>query len=74
MATFRTLCHAALNERGTSGTCEGSAVADVESEPTFRTLDRLLPLRQDKSLQFDFQKINSLIALLKDYWKRVLSY
>ncbi len=74
MATFRTLCHAALNERGASGTCEGSAVADVESKPTFGTVDWLLPLRQDKSLQFDFQKKDSFIALLKDYWKRVLSY
>lgn len=74
MATFWALCHAALNERGASGTCEGSAVAYVEGEATFRTLDYSLSLRQDRSLRFDFQKRDSPIALLKDYGKRILFY
>ena len=74
MATFWALCHAALNERRASGTCEGSAVAYVEGEATFRTLNYSLFLRHDRSLRFDFQKRDSLIALLKDYGKRILSY
>ena len=74
LATFWALCHAALNERGASGTCEGSAVAYVEGEATFRTLDYSLSLRQDRSLRFDFQKRDSPIALLKDYGKRILFY
>ena len=74
LATFWALCHAALNERGASGTREGSAVAYVEGEATFRTLDYSLSLRQDRSLRFDFQKRDSPIALLKDYGKRILFY
>lgn len=74
MATFWALCHAALNERGASGTCEGSAVAYVEGEATSRALNYSLSLRQDRSLRFDFQERDSLIALLKDYGKRILSY
>ena len=74
MATFWALCQVALNERGTSGTCEGSAVAYVEGEATFGAMNYSLSLRQDKSLRFDFQKRDSLIALLKDYGKRVLFY
>lgn len=74
MTTFGALCHAALNERGTAGTCEGSAVAYVEGEATFRTLDYSLSLRQDRSLRFDFQKRDSPIALLKDYGNRILFY
>ena len=66
MTTFWALCHAALNERRASGTCEGSAVAYVEGEATFRTLNYSLFLRHDRSLRFDFQKRDSLIALLKD--------
>jgi len=74
VTTFWALCQAALDKRWTSGTCEGSAVAYVEGEATLGTLNYLLSLRHDESLRFDFQKRNSLMALLKDYGKHVLSY
>jgi hypothetical protein len=74
VATFWALCHVALNERGASGTCEGSSVAYVEGEAASRTLNYSLSLRHDRSLRFDFQKRDSLIALLKDYGKRILYY
>ena len=74
MTTFWALRHVALNERGASGTCEGSAVGYVEGEATFRTLNYSLSLRHDRSLRFDFQKRDSPIALLKDYGKRILSF
>jgi len=74
VATFWALCHAALNKRRTSGTSEGSAVAYVEGEATFRTLNYSLSLRHGRALRFDFQKRDSLMALLKDYGKHVSSY
>jgi len=74
VSTFWALCHAALNERGASGTCEGSAIAYVEGEATFRTLNYSFSLRHDRSLRCDFQKMDSRIELLKDYGKRILSY
>ena len=74
MTTFWALCHVALNERGASGTCEGSPVAYVEGEAASRTFYYSLSLRHDRSLRVSFQKRDSLIALLKDYGKRILYY
>ena len=74
VATFWALCHVALDKRWTSWTCEGSAVAYVEGEATLRTLNYSLSLRHDRSLRFNFQKRDSLMALLKYYGEHVLSY
>jgi len=73
MPTFWALRHVALDKRWTSGTREGSAVAYVEGEATPRTPNYSLSVRHDRSLRFDFQKRDSLTALLKDYGKRILS-
>lgn len=71
---FWALCHATLNERGAFGTCEGSSVADVKGEATFRTLNYFLSLRHNKSRQFNFQKRDSPNALLEDYGKHISSF
>jgi hypothetical protein len=74
VTTFWALCHVALNERGASGTCEGSSVAYVEGEAASRTFNYSFSFRHDRSLRADFQKRDSLIALLKDYGKRIICY